>query len=97
MILGPQSLVEVQQDLEKAFTCKREGELTKYVGSKHTFNRDQNSLGMVKFMQPVLVQKLLEEYKSSECPASKTPAVAGQVLTKVMVMGVLPTHIAFFV
>ena len=29
MILGPPALVEqVQQDLEKAFTCKREGELT---------------------------------------------------------------------
>ena len=37
---------------------------------------------MVKFMQPVLVRKLKEEYKPSEGPASKTPAVAGQVLVK---------------
>ena len=32
MVLGPPSLVEqVQHDLEQAFTCKREGELTKYI------------------------------------------------------------------
>ena len=37
MILGPPALVEqVQKDLEEAFTCKREGELTTYVGSKLT-------------------------------------------------------------
>jgi hypothetical protein len=37
MVLGPPSLVEqVQQDLEKSFTCKCEGELTEYVGSKLT-------------------------------------------------------------
>jgi hypothetical protein len=39
MVLGPPSLVEqVQHDLEKAFMCKHEGELTEYVGSKIKFN-----------------------------------------------------------
>ena len=63
--------------------CKHEGELTEYVGSKLSLTRDSTGLGMVKFMQPVLVRKLEEEYKPSEGPASKTPAVAGQVLVKV--------------
>ncbi len=38
MVLGPPLLVEqVQHDLEIAFTCKRKGELIKYVGSKLNF------------------------------------------------------------
>ena len=38
MVLGPPLPVEqVQRDLEIAFTCKREGELTEYVGSKLNF------------------------------------------------------------
>jgi hypothetical protein len=64
MVLGPPSLVEqVQRDLEKSFTCKREGELTEYVGSKLTFSRDDNGKGTVKFMQPVLIKKIHDEYK----------------------------------
>ena len=41
MVLGPPYLVEqVQHDLERSFTCKHEGELTEYVGSKLTFSQD---------------------------------------------------------
>ena len=41
MILGPPNLVEqVQRDLEKAFTCKHEGALTEYVGSKLSITHD---------------------------------------------------------
>ena len=36
----------------------------------------------IRFTQPVLVQKLDEEYKPPDGPVSKTPAVAGQVLLK---------------
>jgi hypothetical protein len=43
MVLGPPSLVEqVHRDLEKSFTCKREGELKEFVGSKLTFSCDDN-------------------------------------------------------
>jgi hypothetical protein len=74
MVLGPPSLVEqVQRDLEKSFTCKCEGELTEYVGSRK---------GTVKFMQAVLIKKINDKYKMSDGPVSKTPAVAGQVLVK---------------
>ena len=63
VILGPPALVEqVQKDLEEAFTCKQEGELVEYVGSKLTLTRDSTGLGTVKFTQPVLVCKLEEEY-----------------------------------
>ena len=41
MVLGPPILVEqVQHDLKKAFTSKRKGVLTEYVGSKLSLTRD---------------------------------------------------------
>jgi hypothetical protein len=83
MVLGPPHLVEqVQRDLERAFTCKREGVLTEYVGSKLSITRDEKGRGTVKFTQPVLIKKLTDEYKVPDGPVSKTPAVAGQVLVK---------------
>jgi hypothetical protein len=83
MVLGPPNLVEqVQRDLEKAFTCKCEGVLTEYVGSKLSITRDAEVHRTIKFTQPVLVKKLKDEYNVPEGPVSKTPAVAGQVLIK---------------
>jgi hypothetical protein len=83
MILGPPNLVEqVQRDLEKAFTCKREGALTEYVGKKLSITRDENGRDTAKFTQPVLIKKLTDEYEVPDGPVSKTPAVAGQVLVK---------------
>jgi len=59
MVLGPPSLVEqVQRDLEKSFTCKREVELTGYMDSKLTISCDDNGKGTVKFTQPVLIEKI---------------------------------------
>ena len=56
MILGPRTLVEqIQHDLENAFACKHEGELTEYVGSTIMINCDSTGFGTVKFMQPVPV------------------------------------------
>ena len=72
---------QAQRDLEKAFMCKHEEELMEYEGDKLTLSRDNPGLGMIKFTQPVLVQKLEEEYAPS-IGASKTPAVTGQVLVK---------------
>ena len=54
--------------------------MTEYVGSKLTFSRDDN--GTVTFTQPVLLKKINNEYKLTDGPVSKTPAVAGQVLVK---------------
>jgi hypothetical protein len=83
MVLGPPVLVEqVQRNLEKAFMCKCDGELTEYVGSKLTLNCDNNGRGMIKYTQLVLIQKINDKYKVPEGPTSKTPATAGQVLVK---------------
>ena len=62
--------------------CKREGALTEYVGNKLSLTCDKNGCGTVKFTQLVLIKKLIEEYKVPDGPASRTPAVAGQVLVR---------------
>ena len=50
--------------------CKRKGELTEYLGSKLTFNCNDDGKGTIKFTQPVLIKKLNEEYKilTVQCP-----------------------------
>ena len=70
MIVCPPELVKkTQGELEKISTCKCEGPLTKYIGRKITMECDCDGLGKVKFMQPVLVHKLIEEYKPTDRPA----------------------------
>ena len=85
ILLEPPLLGKMAQpDLKKAFMCKYKGEFTKYMGSKIaiTITHNNTGLGTVKFTQPVLVCKLLEEYKPSGGPASKTPAITVQKLIK---------------
>ena len=50
-------------DLNKAFVCKAEGKLCEFVGSKIDFKRDATGIGTAKFTQPVLIQKLVDEYQ----------------------------------
>jgi hypothetical protein len=84
MVLGPPLLIkQVQCELEKAFMYKHEGELTEYMGSKIMITRNNTGLRTVQFTQLVLLHKLIKKYKPLDGPASKTPAVAGQVLMKV--------------
>jgi len=45
-----------------AFECKSECEMKEYLGSNIDIERQGNGLSMVKFTQPVLVQKLEDEY-----------------------------------
>ena len=73
---------QVHRDLERSFTCKRERELMEYVGSTLTFSHDDNGKRTVKFTQQALIKNINKEYKMSDGPVSKTPAVAGQVLMK---------------
>ena len=73
---------QIQLDLEAKFTCKREGPLREYVGSKIDLSRDENGLGKAKFTQPVLVQKLQDEFDLSGGRVPKTPAAPGQELVK---------------
>mmetsp|Transcript_12683 Transcript_12683/g.27423 ORF Transcript_12683/g.27423 Transcript_12683/m.27423 type:complete len:222 (-) Transcript_12683:2590-3255(-) len=83
MVLGELEDVEqLKRDLESVFKCKSEGEVKEYVGSKINIVRKSDGLATVKFTQPVLLQKLEDDYNLPSGRAPKTPAVAGQVLVK---------------
>ena len=78
----PDDVKEMEADLKKAFTCKSEGELKDYVGSKVDLTRDGNGLDTVKVIQPVLMQKLEESFDVAGDKNLKTPALVGQVLVR---------------
>lgn len=78
----PKDVQEVESKIMSVFECKSEGEVTEYVGSKITITRDDEGLGTVKFTQPVLIQKLKDEYDVPEGRAPNTPAREGQVLVR---------------
>ena len=84
MILGHLSDVEsVEKEFNKLFECTCEGPLTEYIGSKIDIQRKSEGLATVKFTQPVLIQKLADEYiEDISGKASLVPAVAGQILVK---------------
>ena len=83
MALGhPEDVKVIEADMMEAFKCKSEGELKEYVGSKIDIKRLPSGLATVKFTNPVLIQKLQDEYEIPTGRPSKTPAVAGQVLVK---------------
>ena len=52
------------------------------MGSKNDLSRDENGLRKAKFTQPVLVQKLQDEFDLSGGRVPKTPAAPGQELVK---------------
>ena len=55
-------LVKVK-DPEDSFECKCEGKLKEYVGNKVDITRKSDGLATVKFMQPIFIQKLEDEYE----------------------------------
>ena len=84
MLLGtPDDVERMKSDSMSIFKCKPEGPLTEYVGSKIDITRKENGIARVKFTQPVLLQKLKDEFLIPiEGKNPLTPAVAGQVLLK---------------
>ena len=52
------------------------------VGSKIDVTRDEDGLGTVRFTQPMLKQKLKDEYDVADGRAPNTPAREGQVLVR---------------
>lgn len=83
MALGQSELIEtVLLDLETVFTCKHEEPLTEYMGSKILSIQDANMIHHVKFMQSMLVQKLVEKYPPTAGTVPKLPAVQRQILMK---------------
>ena len=78
----PTDVHQIKQDLEKSFVCKSEREMKKYVGNKIDILRDSTGLGTAKFTQPILVQKLKNDFDLGSGTVPRTPALPGQVLTK---------------
>ena len=71
LVLGESNGVEqIRNDLKEVFVCKCEGAMKEYVGNKIDFGRNENGLGIIKFTQPVLIQKLEDEF---ELPNKETP------------------------
>lgn len=79
----PQDVEQFEKDISGMFVCKLEGVMQEYVGNKVTVVERQNGIRAVKFTQPVLIQKLKDEYRFSEKGrAPTTPAVPGQLLLR---------------
>jgi hypothetical protein len=71
-----------EKDIKDAFTCKVQEEFNEYVGNKITVTRDTNGIGTIKFTQPVLIQKLKDQFELPNRKAPSVPAVAGQELVR---------------
>ena len=71
---------QIKLDLKEAFICKCKGALKEYMGNKIDFSWNSHRLGTIKFTQPVLIQKLEEEFKLPKGEPPRMPAVTGQVL-----------------
>ena len=78
----PEDVDQMNLDLKDAFNCKSKGGLKEYMGSKIDITRNNDGLGTVKVTQPVLVQKLEDEFDLPSGKAPRTPASAGQVLVR---------------
>ena len=69
LVLGEKKDVkQIKLDLQEAFVCKCEETMKKHVGNKIDFSRNENGLRTVKFMQPVLIQKLEDKLPQKEPP-----------------------------
>ena len=83
LVLGEKIDVDqVKVDLQEAFICKCEGTVKEYMGNKIDLSWNNDGLGVAKFTQLVLVQKLEDEFELSSGKPPRTPAVAGQVLAR---------------
>ena len=58
----PEDVKQIRCDLESTFVFKSEGELKEYAGSKIDIKRKSNGLVMIRSIQPVLIQKLEDEF-----------------------------------
>ena len=81
-VIHPEDVNQIHKDFKSLFKCTSEGVFIEYVGSKIDIVRKSNGIVDTSFTQPVIVQKLKDEYITEGGRASKTPAVAGQVLVR---------------
>ena len=58
----PDDIEQIEEDLQSAFVSKCEGEMKEYVGNKVDVVRQSDGRARIKVTQPVLVQKLRDEF-----------------------------------
>ena len=78
----PEDVKQIEEDLQSAFVSTCEGEMNEYVGNKVDVRRQSDGRARIKVTQPVLVQKLKDEFELPGGKTPKTPAEPGQVLVK---------------
>ena len=80
LVMGEKNDVkQIKLDLKEAFVWKCKGALEEYMGNKIDFNQNSDRLGRIKFTQPVLFQKLEDEFELLKGEPLRMPAVTGQV------------------
>ena len=81
LVMGEFNDVEqIKLDMKETFGFKFKGALKEYVGNKIDCSQNNDRLGTVKSTQPVLIQKLEDEFKLPDGKSPRMPAIAGQVL-----------------
>jgi hypothetical protein len=70
--------IEIKSELE----AKAEPVFEEYLGNAVTIKRDSSGLGEVKFTQPVLLQKLKDNFPIEDNRIPRTPAAPGSELSK---------------
>ena len=73
----PEDVKQIEADLQSAFVSKSEGEKKEYVGNKVDVVRQSDGRARIKVTQPVLVQKLRDEFELPVGKTPKTPAEPG--------------------
>ena len=59
----PDDVKRIKTDLQSAFVSKSEDEMKEYVGNKVDVVRQSDGRARIKVTQPVLVQKLCDEFE----------------------------------
>ena len=78
----PEDIEKIEEDLQSAFVSKCEGEMKEYIGNKVDVVQHSDGRERIKVSQPVLVQKLRDEFELPGGKTPKTPAEPDQVLVK---------------
>lgn len=77
-----QDIKAFEADIKQAFEAKSEPVFNEYVGNHITINRGDDGIAAVKFTQPVLIQKLSDNFTPISSRVPKTPALPGSNLCK---------------
>ena len=71
-----------EREIKSELEAKAEPEFNEYLGNAVTITRDATGLSTIKFTQPVLLQKLKDNYPPDNNRIPRTPAAPGMELSK---------------